>query len=60
MIQSKESLKPKYSNVNRKEWTEIDVQKKILFEGRKIVDLLTEIVVILKQEQENRKGDKNA
>lgn len=49
MTEQKESLQTKYPNVNRKEWTELDVLKKILFEGRKTNDLLIEMVTILKR-----------
>ena len=36
------------TDIDRREWTEKDVLKKILFEDRKIVDLLKEILLEMK------------
>ena len=38
------------TDIDRREWTEKDVLKKILFEDRKIVDLLKEIKELLEKE----------
>lgn len=41
-----------------REWTEADIQKKILFETRDIVSLLNKIIILLKnkgQENDNQK-----
>jgi hypothetical protein len=46
--QNKEFIKAKYIKIDRKTWTELDVLKKILFENRRVVDLLEELVSVIK------------
>ena len=50
MIEQRDGMKKKFPNDPgiRKEWNELIVQKKILFECRKLNDLLVEILTILK------------
>lgn len=49
--QVKEFVKAKYPNTNRKEWTEKDILKKILFEGRKMNDLLEKMITIFERNE---------
>lgn len=50
MIEQRDGTKKKFPNDPgiRKEWDELTVLKKLLFESRKINDLLVEVVTILK------------
>jgi hypothetical protein len=50
MIEQRDGIKKKFPNDPgmRKEWDELTVQKKILFECRKLNDILVEILAVLK------------
>lgn len=50
MIKSKNGPE-NFQKIQRRAWSELDVQKKILFECRKQVDLLAEVIEILKRNE---------